>query len=276
VKLRSLALAAGALLLAGSSGAAAATHIEEVASLGSVQATFSYDVVDDYDGIASNQHLTIIRAGAVLLDAPIPPLVFADAMWPANYWLNRKSVLVGDFDGDGEPEVFVELLTGGAHCCFYDAVYRYTSGSYLRSSHWWGNQSYRLEDLDGDGRPEFVSADDRFSYAFSCFACSRWPPQIWSYRGGRFLDVTRRFPRVIRRDARQERRDVAAWRRLRDNSGPLAAWTADECLLQNCAQAWRQLEAWRRHQWIYPGDDRTPRAYLRHLRRFLHQTGYLR
>ena len=68
--------------------------------------------------------------------------------------------------------MLVDFYTGGAHCCFYSVIYRYVGGRYVSSFHFWGDPSYRLVDLNRDGRPDFRSADDRFAYAFSCFACS--------------------------------------------------------------------------------------------------------
>jgi hypothetical protein len=143
---------------------------------------------------------------------------------------------------------------------------------------WW-HTGYRLRDLDEDGVPEFVSYDNRFAYTFSCFACSWFPPQIWIYRSGRFIDVTRHFPGIVSQDARQAWRAARGGRdRSEENAGALAAWTADQCLLDQCTRAWRRLEVWRQRGWIHPalGWDRTPQAYLAHLRRFLHRTGYWR
>ena len=265
----------GALLLLSSAGAAVAQHVEEVATLDDVVATFSFDVTSG--GFRySNRHLTIEREGSVLFDRPIRPLATGDGAWPAGQG-RSKSVFVADLDGDGEPEVFLELYMGGAHCCWYTRVFRYrlSTNGYTPTRQVWWNPGVRRADLDDDGLPEFVSGDNRFAYEFSCFACSRWPPQIWIYRSGRFIDVTRRFSAKVWQDARREWREALRSRPLRqDNSGPLAAWIGDKCLLGECRQAWRRLETWRRHGWIHPGWDDTPRAYLSHLRKFLRRTGY--
>ena len=36
-----------------------------------------------------------------------------------------RPLTVRDLDGDGEPEVLVDLYTGGAHCCFYTVILRF-------------------------------------------------------------------------------------------------------------------------------------------------------
>ena len=172
----------------------------------------------------------------------------------------------------------IDLYSGGAHCCWYTQVYRYipSANLYLRLVHSWGNVFYKSADLDRDGLPEFVSADDRFAYEFTSFSGSTFPVQIWQYHAGRFVDVTRRFPRPIRRDARRQWRWAVAKGNRAGNVGPLASWAADECLLRHCRSAFRQLDALRRKHWIGHGWDATPRKFLRHLRRFLQRTGYLR
>src|SRR5262245_41386230 len=38
---------------------------------------------------------------------------------------DTKSFAVRDLDGDGEPEVMLELDSGGAHCCAWTRLYRY-------------------------------------------------------------------------------------------------------------------------------------------------------
>jgi len=251
----------------------------ETASSGAVRAQFSYDFAAP--ATFSNEQLTINREGTVVTDRVIRPIRFGTA-WPANYWNHRRSVFVRDLDGDSEPEIYLNLYWGGAHCCEYTQVYRYdASGSYSLRTHVWGNPGVRLRDLDGDALPEFVSGDDRFSYQFTDFADSSWPTQIWSYRSGAFGNVTRRFPKAIADDAR--RRWSYAFGRGTDGQrvrGALAAWGADECLRNRCRYAFGKIDALRRAgrlrvSYACPCDP-SPAAYVAHLRRFLRRTGYLR
>jgi hypothetical protein len=253
--------------------------VVEQASAGVVQARFSYDYTPSPSRFGKAR-LTIQRAGLTLHDAAVrPPRPEFDAQ-PANYFSHRKSVFVRDLDGDGEPEVYLDLYAGGAHCCWYTELFRYGAGGYSLQTHVWWNEGYRAADLDRNGLPEFVAGDNRFAYEFADFAESRWPIQIWSYRAGRFADVTRRFRAAIANDARSLWRSVPN-RRLfpGTNHGVLAAWAADECLLDRCARAFAKLDALRRSGRLRNDSaccDSTPRAYLRHLRRFLRRTGYLR
>jgi hypothetical protein len=274
-----LALIAGAVLCSPAS-ASGVRHVVEIASSGPVQARFSYD----YAAPArfSNERLMIKRARTVVVDQPIRPIRYG-AAWPANYWNHRASVVARDLDGDGEPEVFLDLYWGGAHCCWYTQVYWYGSaaGRYALRTQVWGNPAMRTVDLDHDRTPEFVSGDNRFAYRFTDFADSSWPVQIWVFRSGAFGDVTRRFPAAIRKDAQRQWR--VAFSRGSDGilkRGVLAAWTADECLLAHCKRAFHELEALRQAGKLAGRKtcpcDPSARAYLVHLRRFLRRTGYVR
>ena len=222
-----------------------------------------------------NVRLIVRRDGRVDLRAWI-------ARRPAPYWRPVEQPAVRDLDGDGEPEVVVDVFTGGAHCCTKSRVFlRSAGGRWARLTHDWGNPGYRLRDVDRDGTVELVTGDDRFSYAFTAYVASSRPVQVWSLRGGRLREVTRDHLPAVRTDA------AAQWRlylrlkrdRLPDVRGVLAAWMADKALLGESAGGWRTLEAARRRGELGRGrllfGLPAGRAYLAKLRAFLTRTGYL-
>jgi hypothetical protein len=195
-----------------------------------------------------------------------------------------SSFAVRDLDGDGEPEVRLELNWNGAHCCAWSRIYRYARGTYRPVVHFWGDDaaSPTIRDLNGDGRPEFRSVDARFAYAFASYAGSWMPIQIWSYSHGRFRDVTRRFPGEVRQDAARVWHFYVRHRRLRGETvrGSLPAWAADEYLLGRGSIVWPALEREARAGYLDlpKGDEffgpRKPQAYVRQLRAFLRKLGY--
>jgi hypothetical protein len=265
-----LAVAIGAVL-ATTAAAVPQPHVERARS-GIVTAVFSYT----YDPAAfrfGHRRLVIRRSGVTRFAAVLRRRLCAYCdIQPASYFDHRRSVSIRDLDGDRELEVVLELYWGGAHCCWYTQIYRYLprARTYRPFTHVWGNPGHRLEDLDRDGRPEFVTGDDRFSYAFASFADSRWPIRILRYRRGGTEFVTRAYPRAIEADASRLWREAKARSRRADNDGILAAWVADECMLGRSREAFATL---RRSSLVHGSERRA--AYLRHLRRFLRRTGYL-
>ncbi len=201
---------------------------QEEAASSNVRALFCYKKTTDSAGFETfkNLNLTILRGGTIAFMGPVTP-VHGVSLYPAGYG-ERRSVDVHDLDGDAEPEVTLELYSGGAHCCFWTDVYRYNGAGYSVVRHAWGDVGYRLVDLNRDGRPEFLSGDDRFAYAFSDYADSGFPIRIWSYNSGQFTNVTHQYPALIRRDAAHYWRGYRLLGRgHRDTEGVLAAWAAD-------------------------------------------------
>jgi streptogramin lyase len=227
----------------------------------------------------------ISRGGTRLFAETVPPI---DRRYGSSVYGDTSSFGVRDLDGDGEPEVMLELNWNGAHCCAWSRVYRYARSrrTYVPAAHFWGDDAAapKVLDLNGDGKPEFSSRDDRFAYAFEAYAFSAFPIQIWSYRHGRFRDVTRRFRTEIGRDAARLWRLYLHERRSKGGSirGLLPAWAADEYLLGRGATVWPTLEHAARQGYLgcrgggcfsQPHD---PHAYIRNVRAFLRKTGYLR
>jgi hypothetical protein len=182
---------------------------------------------------------------------------------------------VKSLEPGGSPDVVLNLYSGGAHCCFITQVYRYDAGAgtYALVQRDFGDPGARIETLAGG--PVFFSADDRFAYAFAAFAFSGLPVQIWSFASGRFVDVTRRFPALIRKDAAVQYGAYLGNRTQGLGLGYLAAWAADEDLLGQSALVRRRLAALSAAHdlrglagWSQGG------AFIGQLQRFLVKTGY--
>ena len=268
-----LAVALGVVFTA-TAAAASKPRVERVRA-GGVEAVFSYA----YDAAKIRfvrQRLTIRRDGELRFAAALrrPPGGGFNAQ-PAGYFSHRRSVSISDLDGDGEPEVILDLYWGGAHCCWYTQIYRYVSeiARYRTNVHVWGNFSYVLADLDHNGLQELVTRDNRFSYAFASFADTRWPVRILSYRHGLITVKTTAYPTEIKRDALALWREAMARPRGRSNQGIVAAWAADQCLLGRSAAAFRTIDRLSRTGRIH--GERSRVRFERRLRSFLRRTGYL-
>lgn len=224
-------------------------------------------------------HLTIRRHATVVLDGRVPPFSHMfTTMLPLSAH-GGKPVVVRDLDGDGEPEVLLDFFWGGAHCCWWSRLYRWSAepGRYRGFAHLWGDLSYRIRDLDGDGHAELVTGDDRFAYAFASFADSGFPVRIFTYRDGRLRETTRTYPGLVREDAARQWSLFRRARGRRAVRGVLAAWTADECLLGRCGTAFARLRRLGAALSSRLEQERTSNAaYLQKLRAFLRETGYER
>jgi hypothetical protein len=236
-------------------------------------------------------HLRIDRAGAVQFDGAIADLcdqcrfVRAGEAGGAGERAPGDAspdLDVVDLDGDGEPEVLVTANTGGAHCCTRLGVwdYRAQTSGYGHIVEDFGNVGYSLKDLDGDGHPELATADDAFAYAFTAYAVSGFPTKVvrWSRapRPG-FVDVTRSFPAVIRKDAAEWLRLTRKVRRRDDARGVLAAYVADMYLLGKAKTARAEIARQVRRGVVGSRSDRTwpgGSRYKPALLRFLHARGY--
>jgi hypothetical protein len=279
--MRALLASAAVSLFVAASAAAAPKPVTEDARSGDVHAvlTFRYDPTSaDPRRQFTNLHLEVDRAGVKLVDTDVEPPCHECDAWPAAGGNpSSPSIHVLDLDGDGEPEVLLDLSSGGAHCCEYTSFYRYVGGQYVRTKQPWGNVGYRIADLNG--RPELRTGDDRFNYAFSCFACSAAPIVIDRFSHGRLVDVTRSFPDAIKADAARVWRGYrSAVRHRYYPSGVLPAYLADEIRLGHAAAGWKRVRAAvARRDWPAMVDPQWKKRahYLAALRRFLRQTGYI-
>ena len=224
--------------------APAALATTQTASSGAVTATFSYHGhYPNYSGL----HLTIAQSGSVLYDASVKSKACGKFCAPGATGTKASSVQLVDLDDIGQPNVILNLYTGGAHCCSVAQIFTFDPGTmtYSMIEHDFGDPGARIEDLNHDGHFEFITADDRFAYAFTDFAASGLPLEILDFTGQGFKDVTDSYPTLIRKDA-------ATWlktfKRVNhghdiDSVGVIAAWAADEYRLGKSATANRYLVA---------------------------------
>ncbi|NEQ26469.1 MAG: hypothetical protein F6K28_47055, partial [Microcoleus sp. SIO2G3] len=229
------------------------------AESGDVEAELSYQ---PQEGLCvSDIRLQIRRDGDLVLDQPITGEEACR--------VDEGMLKVQNLDDEDEPEVVLDVYSGGAHCCTSSMIYRYSPDlrRYTSIEHAWGNVGYQLQDLDEDGSIEFVSADDRFAYAFSSFAGSGFPPQIWQYRQGELVDVTRNYRQFVYSRAYQIWQTYTQARQQGyELKGQLAAYLATKYLLGEGTDGWQRV------QQAYQESDR--QQFFTDLGRFLRENGY--
>jgi hypothetical protein len=279
-RLLALALVALAAALA-AAAPASARQLKETAQSGLTYAELSFDRHSDLT--FTDLHLTILRGGNPVFYGPVNHSCRGCQIQPAGGG-EGGALRARDVDGDGEPEVIVDLYTGGAHCCLDSLLYRYQalSNTYAPLYHGWGNAGYRLHDDDRDGVPEFLSADERFLDVFGPYATYAPPVRIFHLSGGRIVDVTRTFRARLGRDARRLYADFRRAVRKRQylyGRNLLAAYVAESYLIGRRAPAERRLRAALRRRLLRrERGDTWPAgsAYVRKLHRVLRHLGYTR
>src|SRR4051812_11998690 len=281
------AVVALALLLVAAGPASGATRTETSKS-GQVSATFTYDYKKTRFGTYdfSNLHLTIDRAGARVLDAAVEaPTCEGCTAWPAGQGRRgTSSVTVRDLDADGEPEVLVDLYSGGANCCWFSVSYRFdeAQNKYIRKVLRPGlSFPYTLKDIDKNGTPEFKSVDYRFAYKYGSNADTPRPLRIFNWNAGKLVDVTPAFPGLASLDAADMYKGYLRYRTKDVNvRGLLAAYLADSYRAGNGRVAWRRVVAAYRRGDVdkrFAGETGPfGKSYLQSLRRFMKKLGYLK
>lgn len=250
--------------------------IAKTASSGNVEASFS---AQSGEFCLSNPRLKIVRDGKIRLNASL-----TEAAQDAACKLAGLQVV--NLDISKEPEVILDLYSGGALCCTFSLIYQFDprTQTYTSIRHDWGNRGYRLQDLDGKGAMEFFSTDDRFAYAFAPYAASASPIQLWRYQPGKLINVTRQYPKLIYSDA------TRLWQAFQDNrqdcqpqswgscgEGILAAYLADKYLLGQEQEGWKSVRtAYQGNGCEANGQCGGRESYFRQLQQFLKQQGYAR
>jgi hypothetical protein len=180
-----------------------------------------------------NVRLSISQAGRKLYSQPVTSKTCAKLCDPS-ILPGQPPLQLADLNQDGEPDVLLNLFTGGAHCCSVVQVFSYDPGTqtFGMVEHDFGDPGYRVENLriNGQKHPQFVTADDTFAYRFTDFAASGLPVQILDLFHGQFQNVTRNYPSLIRRDAARWLKAYKSQARsgYTDSVGVIAAWAADE------------------------------------------------
>jgi hypothetical protein len=209
----------------------------ETVTSGGVTATFSYHKASfGYKGAK----VAISRGGKTVYSAVINIRGCGHLCWPGNL-AGGKSVHVLELGHNGREDVVLDLFSGGAHCCWYEQVLYPSGASYKVVTRYFGDVGTGIADLRHNGRFEFDSDNPSFSGLYTSFAASGFPIQILTFSNGKFHDVTRSYPKLIKRNAADLLKDFKM--HYNDGEGLIAPWTADEYMLGRKAQALAYLNA---------------------------------
>jgi hypothetical protein len=274
-----LTLALSVVLAGLLASTALAATITQTAKSGSLSASFSFRKLGNFS--YSLGALTIRSGGTVQYSRPVRDSLCGKYCMPGATSAKDSSIAWRKLSGSGS-QLLLDLYSGGAHCCSIAEAFSQAPGAshWTRSSFDFGDPGYELVDLGHDGTDDFLSADDRFAYAFTDYAASGMPLLIMRFADGRFRDVTSSYPSRIARDAARWMKAFAQQRHghYTDTTGIIAAWAADEDALGNSAKVARFLaHAASAHELNSGLGDQTPQnaRFVAALNRSLHKWGYL-
>lgn len=243
--IRLLALAAiGAAIAAAPAAAATPAAWKQVVqhkSRAGVEATLSFQQRKESYGAYSFRHMQLVvkNGGKTVYDHDLCSLDRCGIA--SKHILSLQNVW-----GGSRPEAVVDFYTGGAHCCFAALIVLVDGAHPGRAVfHNFGDPGYEFQ--RDAGKTLILSADDRFAYAFTAFAGSGLPIQLWTINAnGVLTNITRTRPDLIKKDAATWWRAYVTQRGkpdLSDVRGVISAWCADEYLLGRKAACNAELEA---------------------------------
>lgn len=249
------------------------------ASAGDVKATFS---VSGTFPQAKNGRLTIFRSGKVVDRVVVSSKWCDHECWPNSVSSTQSVVHVVRLAPNGPLDIVLDLYSGGAHCCAVEQVYYFdsTTGTYQKVEHNFGDPGIKLVPLGKGGSDLFLTADDRFAYAFTDYAASGMPIEIDNFSHGSFQRVTKDFPQLIAKDATQFRNAffAAASSKYDDTVGLAAAWAADEDMLGHVSLVrnflHQESQAGRLNSALYPIQPSNAKFVVA-LQKFLRHNGYV-
>lgn len=210
----------GALGLAPSPAAAAAKHFTSTAKSGNALLTVTGTIKPGDLPRYRNLVVTLRSGGKVKLQRRLGG--------PASEsWGSKPIARLADASGDGQPDAFVDVYSGGAHCCTVSTIAVSTGkGTWGKPFRETFTAGYRLRDLGAkDGTFEIVGADGRFDYLFSSHAESALPITIEHLSATGLVDVASQFPDRLRADAN-------TWLDYWEHDGPAAGESADDAELR--------------------------------------------
>jgi hypothetical protein len=194
------------------------------------------------------------------------------------------SLELKDIDQDAIPEAIVSTYSGGAHCCTNFTIHGWLHGQSITTETGpLNSDGGEFKDLDGDGRQEFWTVDNSFLYAFDSYAGSFAPTRIYEYKAGKLVNVTRKYPKVLRAHASRMFQTLREnQKEMRSTNGVLAGYVAQKILLGEYEQGWDLMltNYDRKSEWgleIYKSDKVVGKYpnFPTALKAFLIDTGYL-
>jgi hypothetical protein len=220
-------------------------------------------------------NLEIVRRGVTAYDKAVKSNDCYSSCSPLN---SSGSVhILALQPGIAEPNVLVDMYSGGAHCCQIEQVFTYsaTTKTYSEVQRDFGN--YGEELVKSEGIWLFKSENNDFAYEFTDYAASGAPLQLFKFSDARkFVNVTHQHDKMIAADAKLW---LKAYRseapHYSDSVGLIAAWAADEDELGKSVYVSKFLQQQAAKHHLNSAIAASGEKFIKALDKFLRQEGYL-
>ena len=132
--------------------AAPALATTQTVHSGAVSATFTFTTTKSFVGF-KNLRLTITQSGNVLYDQAVSSKFCGKLCEPAAHTGKLSSVHALDLEHNGQPDVLLDLFSGGAHCCWIEQIFSFDPGTmtYVKTEHNFGDPGEQVLDLGHNG-----------------------------------------------------------------------------------------------------------------------------
>ena len=138
------------------------------------------------------------------------------------------AIAVRDLDADGEQEVLASLYTGGAHCCWVTKLFHGPDYKGPPDTYGFGLNPFRLRSLGRGPATELQLAVATEDFVPVSHAATGRALVMLNYKNGRFVDVTARFKKRLKRDMKANKKAWLAYGRGNASAqGALAAYVVD-------------------------------------------------
>jgi hypothetical protein len=123
----------------------------------------------------------------------------------------RISLKCEDITSEGDPELFVDINYAGGNASVIQYIFSMYDFHLLlnteKSRVTWndGGLHQKMEDLDGDGVKEYNGWRNYWDLINVCSTCKRSPRIIMCFDGQSYVDCTKKFPELLKKDLKESR-----------------------------------------------------------------------
>jgi hypothetical protein len=132
-----------------------------------------------------------------------------DVIYKGEFEERIDTVTQVDFNKDGNKTILFNVYTGGAHCCNTLYACKIKNDKLIFTDSLFTADAYfEIQDLNKNGKYQMITYNMMFAYAFTNFAETRSPFMVFTVEDGRFKEITKNYPELIKNQITEWRNDL--------------------------------------------------------------------